>query len=380
MKKLIILIAALAVVCFSVPAMAVEWNFYGNARMATFYESRDFGDGLNDAGTDDEDQDLQWDLQENSRIGATIRAENIRARFEFGVEDDDGGGNVSSRRIFGVWNFGAGKLKVGKDYTPVAQFISGQVFDTDLGLLGMGAFYGERRGQISFQFGGFEIALVNPSSDLIRGLGEIPGLQAGDVDEVLPKFEASYGMGFDYWNFKLFGGYQYFSIEDVESAENPGTDDDLDIHSWALGADLGFNFGPGYVKGALSYGQNTGDAGWNIPDGVNDRPNTYQGGRAMWDLDDDVNNTYTLQTALVAGLKFTDMLSFEGGFGYRYDRTDEGIERDTKPWAVYLQSVIAVAPGVYIIPEVGYYDLDNNASGDEAGSLFYLGGKWQINF
>ncbi|MDJ0819144.1 MAG: hypothetical protein QNJ58_23235, partial [Desulfobacterales bacterium] len=63
MKKFTIFIAVLGLVCFSVPAMAVDWNFYGNARVATFYESRDFGDGLNEAGTDDEDQDLQWDLQ-----------------------------------------------------------------------------------------------------------------------------------------------------------------------------------------------------------------------------------------------------------------------------------------------------------------------------
>ena len=39
MKKLMILIAAIALVCFSVPAMAVDWNFYGNARMQTFWTS-----------------------------------------------------------------------------------------------------------------------------------------------------------------------------------------------------------------------------------------------------------------------------------------------------------------------------------------------------
>jgi hypothetical protein len=42
--------------------------------------------------------------------------------------------------------------------------------------------------------------------------------------------------------------------------------------------------------------------------------------------------------------------------------------------------VIALAPGVYVIPEVGYYDYDNSTDGEDAGSLFYLGGKWQINF
>jgi hypothetical protein len=195
------------------------------------------------------------------------------------------------------------------------------------------------------------------------------------------------------------GGAQYYSIEDVASLETFLDDgdldtDDLDITSWVIGGDVGFNFGPGYVKAAVSYGQNIGNAGWSIPLGVNERSNTYQGGLAQYDGDDDTNDTYTLQGALVGGLKVSDMLSFEAGFGYRHDRTDGGpdvlvdgdgdvvlaAEKDTKPWAVYLQSVIALAPGVYIIPEVGYYDLDNNAAGVEAGSLLYLGGKWQINF
>jgi len=78
MKKLTILIAAVALVCFSVPAMAVDWNFYGNARIATYYVSDDYGDGLNPAGTDTKDSELQWNMQGNSRIGANIKAENLK--------------------------------------------------------------------------------------------------------------------------------------------------------------------------------------------------------------------------------------------------------------------------------------------------------------
>jgi hypothetical protein len=84
--------------------MAIDWNFYGNARMATFYDSRDYGDNLNAAGTDSKDTDTQWDFQGNSRIGANIKAENLKAQFEFGVNE----ASVSSRRLYGVWNFGAG--------------------------------------------------------------------------------------------------------------------------------------------------------------------------------------------------------------------------------------------------------------------------------
>ena len=128
----------------------------------------------------------------------------------------------------------------------------------------------------------------------------------------------------------------------------------------------------------MSYGQNIGNANWGIPGAAGKA--SGQGGLAQWDGDDDTNDTYTGQAALVGGLKISDMFSFEAGFGVRNDRTDSGPVRDTSPWAAYLQSVIALAPGVYIIPEVGYYDYSNNVDGDDAGSAFYLGGKWQINF
>ena len=387
MKKFTIIIAALALVCFAVPAMAVDWNFYGNARMATFYTSED--------KADDKNTDLQWDLQTNSRFGATIKAENINARVEFGVSES----NVSSRRIYGVWNFGSGTMKVGKDYTPTSQFISGQVFDGDLGLLGVGTNNGSRHGQIAFGFGNFEIALINPQTGLLEdmtttttgavtiitgsGGGTTTSVSVdsdpnGTAKDIIPKIEVGWGMSFDAWNFNLMGGFNYYSIKDVEDAVGGGDSDDVDVTSYILGGDVGFNFGPGYVKGALSYGSNIGNADWSIPSAAGGTSGS--GGLAWWDGDDDTNDTATAQAALVGGLKVSDMLSFEGGFGVRSDATDGGGPRNTTPWAAYVQSVIALAPGVYIIPEVGYYDYDNNADGKDQGSLFYLGGKWQINF
>ena len=366
MKKLTILIAAVALVCFAAPAMAVDWNFYGNARMATYYNSTDGGDVGND------DADLQWSLQGNSRVGATIKAENINARIEMGINES----SVSSRRVYGVWNFGAGKMKVGKDYTPVSQFISGQVYDGDLGLLGVGTQYGSRVGQIAFTFGNFDIALIDPSTGgaettfVLAGTTFVINTTDGDVDQIVPKIEASYGMSFDTWNFGVQGGFNYFEVNDITSPA--GNSEDLDVTSYTVGADAGFNFGPGYVKAALSMGQNWGNANWAIPGNWN------QGAFATYDGDDDTDDVDVMQGALVAGLKVSDMLSFEGGFGYRQDDPDEGDK--SKPWAAYVQSVISLAPGVYIVPEIGYIDQDVNYDDDDAGTRFYLGGKWQINF
>ena len=126
MKKLVALFGAIVLVCLSVPAMAVNWHFSGSARMATFWVSDDPKD------TGNKDADLQWELQSNSRIGAKVRAESLSGRFELGLQGTDGSdGNVTTRKIYGGWDFGSGKLKVGKDYGPAHQFVSGQVFDLD---------------------------------------------------------------------------------------------------------------------------------------------------------------------------------------------------------------------------------------------------------
>lgn len=370
MKKLIFVIAALALIAS--PALAVDWNFYGSARMATFYESRDFGSnnqgdlsgkGSVFSGDQDEDTELSWELQGNSRLGATVKAENISGRFEFGINDPDSSvtdnDSVSSRRIFGVWDFGAAKLKVGKDYTPVKQFISAQVFEGDNGLLGRGTAYGSRVGQISLAFGGFEVALIDPSA-----AGILRGMTTGDVDEY-PKLEAEFGMSFDTWNFKLIGGVQYYEIEDGGLAQ-----EDVDVTSWVLGADAGVNFGPVYLKAGVHAGTNLTNAGWL----------TEGGNGASYDGDDDTDDVDTVAGAFIFGWKFTDQLTFEAGIGYIEDDSDAPGEDEDDNTEGYVNATIALAPGVWLIPEIGGTDYGDNINDDDEGDRYYAGAKWQIDF
>jgi len=380
MKKLTILIAAIALVCFSVPAMAVDWNFYGSARMATFYTSQDLGAGET-AGGDNKDDGVDWNLQGNSRLGANVKAENVKGQFELGLKGNGSGDvDVGTRRIYGVWDFGSGWLKVGKDYTPVSQFISGQAFGDDLGLLGVGTQYGNRVGQVAFGFGGFEIALMTVDTRNVEAEFVVGGLtfnfSEGDVDKYLPKVEAKWGMSFDAFNFNLMGGYNYFSVQDVVSSRN-GKKNDIGVTSYTVGGDAGFNFGPGYVKAAVSYGQNIGTAGWGIPGNYN------EGAYAEWDGDDGTEDVKTFMGALVGGMKVSDMLSFEGGVGYRNDDPDSDYplgDKKAESWNWYVQSVIALAPGVYVIPEVGGFIADKTYADEDAATTYYLGGKWQIDF
>jgi hypothetical protein len=372
MKKLILIIAGLALIAS--PALAVDWNFYGSARVNTWYIDEDLGDGTTvPGGDDDDDQSVRWgsDGQDNARFGARVKAENVSGRVEIQMRADQGGDPSSvitteSRLLYGEWNFGAGKLLVGKAYTPVAQFVSGQAFDEDIGLLSIGAAYGQRIAGLQLSFGGLTIALLEPNDAQLAG----PTL-AGDVDSLIPKIEASYAMSFDMFNFSVMGGYQTYEIEDGGG----GLADDIDVDSYVVGGTAGVNFGPAYVKGAVSYGENIANAAWDIA-GLY----TAGGFATLNAAADDVDDTTTLQFALIGGFKFTDQVNFEAGFGYREDDSDAPGADEDEAWALYGQAVVSLAPGVWIVPEVGFIEKEENAAGEQEGSQFYLGAKWQIDF
>jgi hypothetical protein len=78
----------------------------------------------------------------------------------------------------------------------------------------------------------------------------------------------------------------------------------------------------------------------------------------------------------------TDYLRLEAGLGYRVDNADgaPGPSRPDRLWVVYLQALITMAPGVFLCPEIGYYELMDDRSVVDQGSLWYAGAKWQIDF
>jgi hypothetical protein len=322
-KNLCVLLTAAVLLCFTLPAAAADWNFYGSARMATYWVDRDYGDGfqtLDNGQTVNSDQDLQWDLQGNSRIGADVKTDSVTGKFELGLKGNGAGDvDVGTRKLYGIWDFGTGRLKVGKDYTPVSQWISNQVFDADNDMQGYGTGYGYRIGQVSLTFGGFEIALVTPTSqdiidpDLPANGVPLTGATGGDLDEWLPKIEAKYGRTADAFEFNIRGGYQTYTISDVVKS-NGTTTTDIDVTSWVVEGDAGFNIGRTYIKGAASYGQNVGDANWDYPNNTG-----IQGGLAEWNGSGSTNDVYTWMAALVGGFKLNDNVTFEVGAGYRND-------------------------------------------------------------
>ena len=392
---------------FAVSATANDWNLYGSARMATFYTSQDLGKDLELVSpntfiaVDDRNsanqstvKDLNWNLQTNSRIGATVTGDRLDARFEFSVTSDGAGGNVGTRRLYAIWKFTEGwGLKVGKDYTPITFFLSNQVFDNDSNLQFLGEAYGARRGQLAVEGqlgpGMLKVALIDQTTDTLN-------TPDGVVEKLLPKFETSYEFKFsDAMSAHAFGGYQTYSVK------YPGTfggTSDFSVDSWVVGAGADLNFGPFFVKPQVSYYQNGAAAGWlqnnYLPfstSGFVSQINSVYGTDLQVVGSNNVLDAKNLMAMLAVGFKPTESLGFEAGVGYVGYETDsyQGVKIKNNYLEYYLQAVFTLAKGVYIIPEIGYRDFgtqdvdkpfDIVAPDVDLGSLFYAGAKWQIDF
>jgi hypothetical protein len=375
MKKLI---AIFAVVLFAAPAFAADWSFYGSQRIATWYVDRDYGDGV--VNGQDDDQATQWYFQGNSRLGAKVKADKVTGQIELGLGAGGYGEDtsVATRRAYGTWNFSdKAFLKVGKDYSPVTDFISNQWFDADADLLGNGNFYGRRPAGVTLGLADFELALLATSYGTTVGTtaNGINGATGGDPDSYFPRLEASYMLNLGAGYIMPFAGWQYYTVE-TNGAGN--IQDDLDVMSYVLGLSTSWNIGAFSIGGQLSYGMNQGNVtGWST--GSNDRTSSSAylstSGRNIKDV-------YTLQALLVPALKFSDTLRFEAGFGFRQDNADDapGYSQKDEVWVTYLQAMITLAPGVFLCPEVGYYDYMDGVNGSDQGNQWYAGAKWQIDF
>jgi hypothetical protein len=368
MKKTFVFFAALVLVLGFTLSASAEWNLYGNARIATFYTDTDLGKAVggasntNAAGNSSVD-DLQWDLQGNSRFGANITAgDSIKAQAEFGVTDSLDGGAVTTRRIYGIWDFGPGELKIGHDYTPITDFLSGQVFNGDAGLLQVGNPYGSRRAQLALKFGGFEVAFIRNQEGAI-----VNAPAASVVEDMLPKIELAYRMKTDAFMLSVFGGYQTYDLL------RPAGLSDISVDSYMFGANFGMDIAAFFFKVSASYYVNGNNAGWV----------TGQGAGYLDNAGNDVNDNESLMACLVAGFKLNENNTLEAGVGYlesELDQAPTATYKDNDYMEYYVQWVAQIAPGVFVIPEIGLQDYGDAFSGADEGDLFYLGAKWQINF
>ncbi len=342
MKKLVIIVATIAVLFSS--AHAADWNFYGSARVSTFYENVEV------SGSDT--TNFAMALQNNSRVGANVKvSDEVSGRFEYGTND----GNVDIRYLYGVWNFGAGSILVGQHEGPLRHPGSDQVYATDAGLGGWGEMSSPRKAQIKLMMGTFRLAFREPSVDYNDGANNIDN----NTEVKIPSIEAKYRFVGDNYNIGISAGYSSFSV---------GTTSPKDINSYVLGIGGDVTFG-GIILGAnLFGGENVG----NLVDTDVNGSDTGAG-LAQYDSTTVIDNE-ALAWKIYATYVFNDMFGIHAGYGYMKTELDNLAKDEVQSY--YVQFPITLANGVSIVPEIG--TLDYKEAGQSQTD--YVGAKWQIDF
>jgi hypothetical protein len=403
MRKLIVLLVAGAfLAAFTVPAMAADWSFFGDSKFHTFWvkESKESAGAPNNLFDDD---DLHWGRSAGVAVGASVAAGDVGGFFMFRPVETGLTSIGDFSMMYGTWNFGPGTIIIGKQLGPVNFFPSNQVFLDEHSMVGLGGIFTYFKPMISLRFSGdygqIHLAAVEPqTSDFVRPtpggcdtmVSRLNGTAAnltqfGESDTSLPKLEASYGYSFGPVSFSLMGGWQSYE------ERNPATDKTYDIDSWEVALGVKTSFGPLYINGVVTTGQNEAQYG-----------NEWQVGNSSAYYDagtDQIIDNETTGFNIIAGVKVNDMVTIEAGYGWLEHELDmistyvgpNAMEDDTE--TIYIQAVITLAKGVTITPEIGKIDWGENrisgnaagtgawgAAGGDEGDMVYYGAQWRIQF
>lgn len=412
MKKLLLALAATAAVAMlAMPALAAtQWNFGASLRFSTFWTQVDYGrvhgpDIQGGGATVGSDHDFDWGTQSNSRIKMFMKSDSLEGFIEMGWNFDEN--KVTTREYWGRWRFNdMGNIQIGQIHQLFNTIgLSNQVWSDDMNMHSIGVSWNPPTPKIVLNYGNFAFALNKPYSMSNSGLwntviensggtAEMP-LVRGDIDTYFPQLQASYNYQADTWRVKLAGAYQYTRVKKFQVYDNTagvdayGPNRTKNLHSWLVSLDGNINFGPLYLAGAASAGQNWADAQWNTSRGglAADYSRNKTVAMSSINLDNGkLKDTTSAMGAIIAGYRLTESLRFELGGGYRYD-DNSAWDKSSHMWNVYLQAAYTVAPGFNITPEIGYVNLGKgialdsaDTSGRRAGYIWYAGAKWQMDF
>ncbi len=378
MKKILIALLAVAFVgAMAMPAMAqdkAEWSFYGSARVKTFSYDDDKMSGLapNPGVNGFDDRDTVWSMQGTSRFGANVSAGDISGRVEIRETDE-------FRVMWGEWDFGAGKLGIGKNYTPVNMFYSQQAAYDEIAMLNTGGLYTGADGMIRFRFQGLadmidlDFALIEPgtsneweNSAAADFSTNFTGINT-DTDYTLPQIEARMLVNWGALQAEFNGGW----VEFEETAIVGGAERTYDLEGWILAMGLKYAMGPFYANGNIHTGENNSLLGQFLFD-------------AAMPQYDAVNDTIVDRDHwgwhLVAGFNVNDLLALEAGYGENQMEPNQQNLIDDEVAAYYLQARVTPAKGLVIIPEIGKRDYKNDINGNDEGDSVYFGAVWKISF
>ena len=369
-----------ATVALAAPAMALDVTPYGAIRIGTWYTSNTHYSAV---GASQHDSDFSLDLQGDSLVGMRVKEGDFFALAELGAYNPKNrSGGVELRMLFGDWNFGEGKLRVGYLPSPYV-FRSEQAFDADGGFNSYGSLYDGRYAQIKVSMNnGFYLAMMKPAPGLTRGVvnstTNVSGSFANtpynatattyavtstDYDTYIPKIVAGYeGQA---GTVKYGGGVagNYYKVTDTIA-----TPANLSANITSL---MGFahttvDLNPVELKFHLYGGQNLGDL---MSNGAATAGSYYSGGE----------NSYTVGGFGQIGYTASNKVKVYAGVSYETSKNDIYVTDDNK-MAAFANLQYQVTKNVKIVPEVTMLNDLDSSTGTKEPRIYAAGVKWEMAF
>ncbi len=369
MKKVgLTLLAVTLALLLAMPAMA-EFKPYASVRLLTGWSNYD----PNVAGQDD-DEDLTWALSDISRFGAKFQTGDLGGRVEFGIRGE--GNDISSRLIYGTWDFGGGTLLVGQDWTPYTYW-SDQIaprlaplgrnpsnYEAENGFVGYGCLWDSRQPQLKLKLAnGFYAALIEPHTVSRERAGD-----SEDLDRTLPKIVLGYDIKTE--SLYLNPGVAY-NTYDVDGVTDGGKIvDDESIDSWLIYLNGKIALGMADLQGSIHYGQNLDDFGLF---------NRENAATAQIQADGDVEDSDCWGGYLQVAFK-VDPATITLGYGYVQSENDAAGREDDEQQSYFANAKIPIAETFFVVPEISFYDHMEDANNNDEADAWWVGLLWRMDF
>jgi hypothetical protein len=349
MKKVVFVLA----VVFLAGAVLSAVDFYGNARIGYWYDmqDKDFNNGVADRTV------LHYDLFSTSRFGAIFTGEAYKGKIEVCMART----GVNLRQVWGEYDFGMMKVLVGQYYTgffDLPNQATAIVSASENLMIGYGLTYDSRNPMIKLSLdNGAYLIFMEPK--LVDPAG------VGGVDALLPK--VNLGMRFNFDSLMLHPTFGINMSQYNKDFNAAGMDESVLAYAAALTAK--YCMGDLTILAQGSLGQNVKDYG--ILSGAT-------GGKAVWDGTDILNAT-TTAGYLELKYKLNDKTTLMAGGGFSGTDRDDYDDPNTAITA-YLNAKINLHPKMFIMPEVGMIDEQEDGMGNVEGSRMYFGLNLQADF
>lgn len=336
--------------------------FYGSLDVSGFYSHR------NEAITGKAPID-SFDIGINTDdtiFGAKFNYLKISALLELHPSDSF---EDVFRRYFVTYNFTDDlSLKLGKDYTPsrYSEHFPQYAMNANQ-LMSFGTIAEIRAPLASVSWKGLTFAVIMAGEPNVN-FGGFP-LELFQETQFLPRFEASYFLQSENYDFKVYGGYSNYQFRFY-----PAPDSDFynskNIDSYHIGIGGMYDFGLVYVAVSLFAGQNLSVWGglYDINLSFTDTEPLYDRKKKQFD------SIFTISGAVALGFEFNSLFKAHIGGGYTIStRTLFNSGKPSAQYSAFINMPITITKYFEIIPEISIVEQPLNTSGSYAGAEYYGG-------